>query len=267
MEQSQRQDMWSGGVAYDDLVGRWSRQVAPLFLDWLAVPRGSHWLDVGCGTGALIEAILASQDPASVRAIDPSPAFVALARDRISDARVSVSVGNAESIDDASGAFDAVVSGLVLNFVPDPSAGVCEFARVVRRGGIVGVYVWDYAEGMQMLRLFWDAATAVDPAAAQFDEGRKFSICIPDRLHELFEAAHLEHIEQRAIEIPTYWPDFDAFWTPFLGGTGPAAAHVASLSEERRTALHDRLWAMVPAGSDGSIQLFARAWAIKGLVV
>ena len=259
-----QRDMWSGAAAYENFVGRWSRLVAPQFLAWLAAPLGGAWLDVGCGSGALTEAILVTEDPRSVLGIDPSPAFVTFAAERTTDERATIAVGGAEEIEAATGTFDVVVSGLVLNFVPDPSQAVREFARVVRPGGRVGVYVWDYAAGMRMLRLFWDAATALDPAAAQFDEGRRFSICQPDRLRELFEQAGLSHVEHQAIDVPTQWPDFDAFWTPFLGGTGSAPAYVASLSGDQRVALRERLRATVPAENDGSVRMLARAWAVKG---
>jgi SAM-dependent methyltransferase len=266
MSEIDRNDAWSSGSAYEDFIGRWSRQVASTFLGWLAAPRGATWLDVGCGAGALCEAILASQEPSSVRGIDPSPEFVAFARERVADPRATFDVGRAEAIDAPPCAYDAVVSGLVLNFVPDPAAAVHEFARVTRSGGAVGVYVWDYAEGMQMLRLFWDAATAIDPDAAHLDEARRFPICQPDRLHDLFEGGGLTRVEHRAIDVATHWLDFEAFWRPFLGRTGPVPSYVASLSDERRTQLRERLRAMLPSASDGSIRLVARAWAVKARV-
>jgi SAM-dependent methyltransferase len=202
--------------------------------------------------------------PASIASIDPSEAFVAFARQRLPDARVTVAVGHAEQLEAADASFDAAVSGLVLNFVPDPARAVREFARVARIDGIVGVYVWDYAADMQMLRLFWDAATALDPAAAQFDEAATFSICRPEPLRQIFADAGLVRVEDRAIDVPTEWLDFDAFWSPFLGGTGTAPAYVASLNDESRDALRERLRASVPVADDGRVRLVARAWAIKG---
>ncbi len=264
MTERPQRGMWSSADAYEAFIGRWSRLVARPFLAWLAAPSGGAWLDVGCGSGALSEAILATQGPASLRSIDPSQAFVASTRERIRDARATIAVGRAEQIEAASDAYDAVVSGLVLNFVPAPADAAREFARVVRPGGTVGVYVWDYADGMRMLRLFWDAATALDPAAAQFDEGRQFSMCDPDRLRELFEQAGLSQAGHRAIDVAMQWRDFDDFWAPFLGGTGTAPAYVASLSGGQRVALRERLRATVPVEHDGSIRMLARAWAVKG---
>jgi len=161
--------VWSSGEGYERYVGRWSRVVAREFLDWLGVRPGASWLDVGCGTGALSETILATADPGVLQGIDPSEAFVDNARRAISDPRASFEAGSAESLPFGNGHFEAIVCGLVLNFVPDHHAALVEMRRVAAQGGVVGAYVWDYAGEMQMMRYFWDAAAAVDPAVAELD--------------------------------------------------------------------------------------------------
>jgi SAM-dependent methyltransferase len=161
--------------------------------------------------------------------------------------------------------FDRVVSGLVLNFVPDQPRAVAEMARVVRPGGEVALYVWDYAGGMQLMRRFWDAAAALDPRAAELDEGRRFPTCRPEPLRQLFETdGRLHGVATRSIEVPTIFRDFDDYWTPFLGGQGPAPGYCVALPEGARSALRDRLRASLPRQPDGSIHLVARAWAIRG---
>src|SRR5215213_2740640 len=260
-----RTDAWDSGDAYEPYVGRWIRLVAREFLGWLAVPHDSRWLDVGCGTGALTETILALSAPSEVVGIDPSPAYVAFARDRVNEARVGFEVGDAQALQQASAAFDAVVSGLVLNFVPEPDKAVSEMARVVRPGGVVAAYGWDYADGMQMMRHFWDAAGALDPRARELDEGRRFSICKPEPLTNLFHTSGLEKIEVRAIDVPTVFHDFDDYWSPFLGGQAPAPGYAMSLNQERRAALRERLRASLPIDSEGRHQLIARAWAVRGV--
>jgi len=162
--------------------------------------------------------------------------------------------------------FDAAVSGLVLNFVPQPLRAVTEMARVVRPGGVVAAYVWDYAGKMELMRHFWDAAAALDDAARELDEGSRFPICRPAPLTGLFGQAGLHDVEARAIDIPAVFRDFDDYWSPFPGGQGPAPGYAMSLSEERRAALRDRLEAGLPIGEDGTIRLIARAWAVRGLV-
>ncbi len=257
--------IWAVGAAYEPYVGRWSRAVAREFLTWLAIPAWSRWLDVGCGTGALSAAILATAQPGTVTGIDASEAFATYAREQIPDDRAEFMQADALALPFPDDHFDASVSGLVLNFLPDPGRGLAEMARVTRPGGVVAVYVWDYAGEMQLMRYFWDAAVALDPAASDLDEGRRFPICHPEPLERLFTDVGLSDVQVRAIDIPTVFRDFDDYWSPFLGGQGPAPSYAMSLSDEHRAALRERLRASLPIAADGSISLIARAWAVSGL--
>lgn len=265
MDAGRAGDVWTSGDAYESYVGRWSRAVARVFLDWLAVADGRRWLDVGCGTGALSEEILEAVSPVAVVGIDLSPAYIAYAREHVVDHRARFDVGDARALRFPSGLFDAVVSGLALNFVPEPARAVAEFARVASQGGVVGLYVWDYTDGMELMRRFWDAAVALDPAARALDEGPRFAdICRPEALTGIFTGVGLEQVDARAIDVLTTFVDFDDFWRPFLGEQGPAPVYVASLDEERRAALRARLRADLPVENDGSIRLMARAYAVRG---
>jgi SAM-dependent methyltransferase len=257
--------LWAAGEAYEPYVGRWSRLVAPEFVRWLAAEFGGDWLDVGCGTGELTNAIIALADPRSVRGIDPSEGMMALAKKRISDPRVRFSAGDAEHLGLDDETADYTVSGLVLTFASDAAAAVRECARVTRRGGVVAAYVWDYAGEMQMMRRFWDAAVALDPEAAALDEGRRCSFCNADGLASLWRAAGLRDVATRAIDVPTLFADFDDYWTPFLAGQAPAPHYAMSLDERRRERLRDRIRASLPVAADGSIALIARAWAVHGV--
>jgi SAM-dependent methyltransferase len=265
MDTPQPTDVWASGDAYEPYVGRWSRAVARQFLAWLDLPPAGRWLDVGCGTGALSETILEVTLPSEVVGIDPSPDYVAYARSHLPDSRAHFEAGDARAMPFAPAAFDGVVSGLVLNFVPDPAAAVAEMARVSRPGGVVAAYVWDYTLGMELMRRFWHAAVALDPAARELDEGRRFgAICRPESLAGLFRDAGLRRVETRAVDVPTLFRDFDDYWTPFLGGQGPAPGYAMALGEDRRAALRERLRADLPIAADGSIPLVARAWAVRG---
>lgn len=257
-------DNWASGDAYELFMGRWSRTAARAFLSWLAAPRLADWLDVGCGAGALTETILAQSAPAAVTGVDPSASFLDAARARVGDKRATFLPGDAMALDFADGQFDAVVSGLALNFVPDPARALFEMARVTRPGGLLGVYLWDYADGMEMLRRFWDATVELDPSAGDHHEGRRFPFCAEAPLSALFRGARLLGVETRAIDIRMVFRDFDDYWQPFLGGQGPGPAYVARLPEQQQAALRERLRATLPAKADGSIELPARAWAIKG---
>lgn len=256
--------MWAAGDAYEAYVGRWSRRVAAEFVRRLDVPAGRRWLDVGCGTGALTATVLATANPGQVVGVDPSAGFLAAARARVADRRAAFGGGDARSLPLPARRFDVVASGLAVNFVPGPHVAVAEFARVAVPGGVVAAYVWDYAEGMGMIRHFWDAAGALDPAAADLDEGRRFPLCRPEPLARLWTAAGLDEVVVAAIEVPTVFADFADFWSPFLGGQGPAPGYVMSLPEERRRALAGLLRSRLPTERDGSIPLTARAWAVRG---
>ncbi len=161
-------------------------------------------------------------------------------------------------------AYDAVVSGLVLNFIPDLQAGLAEMVRVTKPDGTVAAYVWDYAGKIELMRYFWDAAVALKPEDRKLDEGRRFPICRPEPLRNLFTEAGLHEVEVRPLEVPTHFQDFDDYWSPFLGGQFPAPDYAMSLSEVDRATLRERIRAMLPFAEDGSIHLIARAWAVRG---
>jgi SAM-dependent methyltransferase len=257
--------VWSSGDAYEPYVGRWSRKVAVAFIDWLGRPPGLRWLDVGCGTGAMTQTILDRAEPARIQGIDPSAAFIAHARARISDPRASFQVGDAMKLPLEDAAVDACVSGLVLNFVPDAWDAVAEMRRVTRPSGVVGAYVWDYAGEMQMMRHFWTAAGELDAKALELDEGARFNLCRPDELRRCYEESGLGDVAVAAIDIDSVFRDFDDYWQPFLGGQAPAPAYLASLDGGAQALLRERVRDRLPVAADGTIALKARAWAVKGL--
>jgi SAM-dependent methyltransferase len=260
---SQFVDNWLHGSAYERYVGRWSRQIAPLFLDWLNLPAGQRWLDVGCGTGAVSAAVLDCCAPAAVLGLDPTEGFLTAAQQNLGG-QASLCRGSAAAIPLRAGAVDAVVSGLALNFVPDQPAAAAEMRRVLRRGGSAGLYVWDYAGKMDFMRYFWDAANELFPESESMDEGRRFPICRPEALETLFRAAGFQRVETTGIEIPTPFLSFSEYWEPFLGRTGAAPAYVASLRPDDRQRLREALQERIPAHPDGSISMTARAWAVRG---
>ena len=258
-------DAWNKGDPYELYIGRWSGLVAKDFLAWLSPPPGLRWLDVGCGTGALTAAIAETCRPAQLVGVDPSAGFLTKARARL-EGRATFHVGNAAEIPLPDASFDVVVSALVLNFVPSPASGLAEMKRTAAAGATIAAYVWDYAEKMLLIRHFWDAAVELHPEAQQLDEGVRFPLCKPAALSEAFRTAGFGEIEVAPIEIATPFRDFDDYWTPFLGGQGPAPSYAMSLDEPARARLRERVRERLPIQRDGSIPLVARAWAVKGRV-
>jgi SAM-dependent methyltransferase len=258
-------DTFEQGDPYERYVGRWSRRVAPRFLAWLGIPAGRRWLDVGCGTGALCAAILEHGAPASVTGVDPSEGFLKTAAQNLAG-RAVLRQGSAVSIPLHDASVDVVVSGLVLNFVPDAQAALAEMARVTAKDGMIAAYVWDYADKMEMMRYFWDAAAEVDPRGTELDEGSRFPLCRPEGLQAVFAGAGLAGVAVSPIDIPTPFTNFDDYWQPFLGGQGSAPAYCVSLDEAVRARLRDRLRDRIPTAADGSISMVARVWAARGTV-
>lgn len=262
-----RHDAWQAGDSYEAYMGRWSRQVAPRFVEWLGVAAGRDWLEIGCGTGALTAAIVAGANPRSLVSIDSSDGFLATAHARIDDSRVTFRAGDAQALPFEPGSRDAVASALVLNFIPDRLKALGEMKRVTRSGGTVGFYVWDYpGGGVEFMRAFWTAAASLDPAAKELTEDRRFPYCTPTGLTELMHDAGLPAAECSAIEVPTDFPSFEDFWRPFTLGAGPAPGYCASLSDAARLRLRDKLQRSAPVRPDGTIAMTARAWAVKATV-
>jgi ubiquinone/menaquinone biosynthesis C-methylase UbiE len=264
MAEAARFDAWQAGDAYERYMGRWSRAVAPRFVDWLSLPADLNWLDVGCGTGALSASILERAKPNTLVSVDPSGGFIAKAKASLTDARVTFEVGDAQSLPFDPASRDVVVSGLVLNFVPDRDKALAEMRRVSRPGSTIAFYVWDYpGGGLEFLRAFWTVAAELDNEAKNLTEDKRFPFCTAEALVDLARRAELSSIEFSAIEVPTLFRDFDDFWQPFTLGAGPAPGYCLGLSDEARQRLRQRLHDGLPRRSDGAIAMKARAWAVK----
>lgn len=264
MVDTARHDAWSSGDSYEIYMGRWSRRIAERFLDLVGAEPGLDWVEVGCGTGALTSSILRRAAPARLTAVEPSAAFLATARDSISDPRASFVQGDAQSLPLPDASADLLVAGLVLNFIPDRPRALAEMRRVLRPGGKLAFYVWDYpAGGVGFIRAFWTAAVALDPGAAELTETGRFPFCTSDGLAELVRSADFRDVSVTAIEDAARFSDFADFWRPFTLGAGPAPGYCASLPAAHRERLRDRLEAQMTAGSDGAITLPLRAWAVR----
>jgi SAM-dependent methyltransferase len=267
MIDSPPKDVWGVGSDYELYVGRWSRLVAQAFVEWLSFPAHQDWVDVGCGTGALSQTIIQKAKPRSVKCVDSSANFLEYAKEQIDWPGASFQLGDAQHLPFDTSIADVAVSGLVLNFIPLPHLALREMVRVVRPGGTIAIYVWDYAGKMELIRYFWNAAGELDSSARELDEGRRFPLCRPSGLTNLFQDAGLVDLELRPVDILTCFRDFEDYWSPFLGGQGPAPSYAMSLTHRQREVLRERIRSTLPFSGDGSISLTARAWAVRAVAL
>jgi ubiquinone/menaquinone biosynthesis C-methylase UbiE len=262
-----KNNSWSGSKAYDEFMGKWSLLVARKFLGWLGesdIIENKKWLDVGCGTGVLSYEIANTSQPTSVLGIDPSAQYLPKYSDQSSDI-IEFKVGSGNKLPVNQSEFDFIVSALALNFMSNKIESIKEMLRVLKPGGIIALYVWDYAEKMEFLRYFWDGVIKTDSSSIKFDEAQLFPICNIDNLTELFSSCGVNSIITKEIIIDTTFSNFDEYWTPFLGGQGPAGNYLQLHDEKKRKKIRDRVKEHLPISDDGTINLIARAFAIKGV--
>jgi SAM-dependent methyltransferase len=256
--------MFENAEAYERFMGRWSRVLAPLLLEFANIPDGARILDLGSGTGSLSLEIAARLPHSHILGIDASEQFVAFSRTRVQSPRVQFEVGNAQKLSSSDAAFDAGLSLLVFNYLPDPRAALAELRRVTRPGGRICAATWDYGGRMRMQRIFWDAATSLDDSA-QHNDQKHMPLCRAGELNSLWHESGLVEVQEVPLEIVMRFSSFDDFWEPILSAQGSAGAYVARLSPPRRTALREEVKRLLPEdASHGAFELRARAWAVRG---
>ena len=259
--------LFSESRAYERFMGRWSRNLAPLFVRFAGVRDGDTVLDVGSGTGALTAAVTKTAPSSRIFGIDLAASYVALAQSQHGSPLISFEVGNAQQMRFESAMFDRTLSLLVVNFIPDVRRAVREMKRVTKSKGSIAAAVWDYGEGMEMLRTFWDEAVALKRGDAAKDESN-MPFSRRGELAGLWREQGLQDVVEEGLTIETRFASFDDFWTPFLEKQGPAGAYVASLSPDDRDALRQRLRRrLLGAGPDRVIVMHARAWAVRGSTI
>ncbi len=254
----------SGG--YERFMGRWSRLLAPQFVAFAGVKNGDRVLDVGTGTGSLASAVEASMPASRIVGVDPSKGFIAYAKKNARSARAQFEVGDAQALSFKDASFDATLALLVMNFIPDHRKAASEMRRVTRPQGVVGACVWDYDEGMQMLRFFWDEAIALDPAVEPKDE-RHMKLSRRGQLGDLWKQVGFTKVQEAPLTIAQTYASFNDYWESFATGAGPGGAYVASLPEDRRRQLEARMRKrLLGDRADGQFTLQAKAWCVRGEV-
>ncbi len=243
--------------AYAQFMGRYSEPLAVQFADLLAPREGQRALDVGCGTGALTAVLVERLGRENVSAVDPSPSFVAALGERLPG--VDIRQGSADALTWPDGSFDVTAASLVVHFMSDPVAGLREMARVTTEGGTIGATVWDHAgSGRGALSLFWRAVKGLDPGA--YDESGMPG-ARAGHLAELFVDAGVRVLDDTTITVTSHYDSHQDWWIPYTLGVGPAGGYVAQLSEERREALRQRCFELLPAAP---FEVSAVAWTVIG---
>jgi ubiquinone/menaquinone biosynthesis C-methylase UbiE len=254
---------FTDGEAYQQMMGQWSRGAGDVFLDWLALPGGLRWLDVGCGTGAFTQLLLDKCEPRQVRALDPSADQIAYARTTPAAKAVNFQVGDAQSLPFADGEFDAASMALVITFIPEPAKAMAELKRVVKPGGTIGTYVWDFLGGGSPQQPLREAVETMGVTVAPAPGHVNSRI---ERLGELFTAASLDAVATRMIEIDVTYPDFDTYWTSQTALANTVVQHLREMTQADVERVKARLCENLPADQTGRIAYKARANAAKGRV-
>jgi SAM-dependent methyltransferase len=259
--------MFGNAEEYERFMGRWSRLVAPLLVDFTDLPDRGRVLDVGSGTGSLAFAIAERKVRARVFGIDPSKEYVAYANSRnpFPD-RASFQVGDAQQLHFPNAAFNASLSLLAFNFIPDPKKALLEVCRTTKSGGRISAAVWDYSAGMRMLRTFWDAAVTIDAGVERLDE-KYMPLCRAGELSDLWKRGGLEKVRERPIDISMRFKSFVDYWDAFLLGQGPAGSYVGRLDHDKLQALRSEVNRRLSlSAEDTPFVLPARVWSVRGTV-
>jgi SAM-dependent methyltransferase len=259
-------EMFSNAASYDKYMGRWSARLAPLFLEFAGIHDGTRVLDVGCGTGSLVQAVANLTERSEIVGVDPAAGFIAYARQRFTDPRITFDHGSALDLPYPESAFDQSLSMLVLMLIPTPAKAASEMRRVTKPGGNVAACTWDGAGGMELTNIFWSEAVRLDPAAE--NRGERARHCnLKGHLSDLWKATGLDDVEETAIDIQMEFNSFDDYWLPMLHRVGPTGVYIAALSDESRNALREALRRRLLDGRlDGPFVLHARSWAVRGAV-
>jgi ubiquinone/menaquinone biosynthesis C-methylase UbiE len=255
-------NLFGDGKAYERLMGRWSQLAGEKFLDWVAAPKNLKWLDAGCGNGAFTEVLIARCAPASVVGVDPSEGQLAFARERPGAKRAEFRIADAQALPFADNTFDAASMALVIVFIPDPVQAARELARVVRPGGVVATYMWEFPDGFPPapLAAAMKSLGIAPPQRPNVEASRR------DAMRAIWEQVGLTSIETTVVRIPIRFSSFDDFWDSNTVPVGPTGKAVSELTPSMRDQLKARLRQQLPIAADGTISYEAFANAVKGVV-
>jgi len=258
-------EMFANAIGYEQLMGRWSVRLAPLYMEFAKLRDEGRVLDVGCGTGALVKVIAGMTHKCEIAGVDPAQSFVDYARTQVANPRVKFEVGDAMQLPFPTASFHQTLSLLVMMFIPEPERVAKEMKRVTRPGGAVSACTWD-RDGLELASVFWEEAVRLDPGADARSQRPKHSNR-EGQLTTLWESAGMEDVKETGITMQLPFESFNDFWEPHLRGVAPQGAYVASLSQEGREALRQGLRKRLLGNQpDGAFSLRAKALAVRGTV-
>jgi SAM-dependent methyltransferase len=253
---------------YEQSMGRWSRRLAPLLVQFATIKEANSILDVGCGTGSLALALSEAFPDTSITAIDYSQAFVDHARSKAGNRKLHFEQGDAAALPYGDGQFDAALSLLVLNFIPQAEKAAREMKRVTKPGGVLAAAVWDFKGGLTFLRVLADTAAVLHADGDAF-RTRQFSAPFtgPGEFAATWSSMGLKDVAHTSLTIRMEFASFADYWTPWLGGQGTVGIYVRSLDDKTRDLLESHLRrAYLCGGDDGQRSFAATAWAVRGVV-
>ena len=255
-------NLFDDGAAYERLMGRWSRVAGEKFLDWLDAAKNLNWIDVGCGNGAFTQLLVKRCAPASVIGVDPSEGQLAFARTRPEAKAAEFRVADAQSLPFPDNSFDAAAMALVIVFVPDPVKAVTEMARVVRPGGLVATYMWEFPDGTPL----WPLSRGIKALGFEPPERPNVQASARDAMRAIWQQAGLQSLETDVIRIRVHYSNFDDFWTSNTMPVGPSGKALSQMTASAREQLKAHLREQMPTAPDGTLSYEAYANAVKGIV-
>lgn len=255
-------------AGYEQLMGRWSRMLAPAFIDFAGIAAKDKVLDVGCGTGSLTFELAERTDLAEITAIDYSPTFVEAARRRNTDRRVTIQQADATSLPFTEGSFDRALALLVLHFVPDAPLAIREMRRVVKSGGVVAAVVWDHLGGMTGMRMIVDTVAVLSEPGRQLRNRYVFQPMMqPGEMKQAFIDQGLNSVVEDELMMRMNYRDFDDLWAPIAAGEGPIGKFVGNLEPGELNRVTAAVRDAYESGRPDGPRSFANvAWACRGIV-
>ena len=236
MEPTKPRPVWTDPDAYETYMGRWSERLAKPFLAIADIAPGSRVLDVACGTGVLTKAL--AEAGAHVIGMDASEGYLEGARRNRSHTNIAYEHGDIRRMRFDSGTFDAAVSTLALDVLPEIEQVVAEMKRVTRPGGVVASGVHQFFGGMPAFDLVIHTGAVLDTDFTRLRSMRAGrQLFWPNGQAELWRKMGLTDVTEVPVVVDCEYPSFADYWATFTGGPGSVTGPLMALSDDVRSAI------------------------------